>query len=191
MTDTDRQTAAAKVLWHFLMSLDGYVAGPNHAMDWMTGFSVRPGLHAEYIETTGAVLAGRSGYDSAIGDSRPYGGAWSGPIFVLTHHPQDARQAEDITLLSCPVDEAVQIALDAAGGKNVEVFSPTIGRQLLELGLIDEIDIHVAPVLLGDGIRLYDSPHGEPIRLDRVGADNPKAVVNVRYRPIAPAKRPI
>jgi dihydrofolate reductase len=191
MTDTDRQTADAKVLWHFLVSLDGYVAGPNHEMEWMTGFSVRPGLHAEYIETTGAVLAGRSGYDSAIGDSRPYGGAWKGPIFVLTHHPQDARQAEGITILSCPVDEAVQIALDAAGGKNVEVFSPTIGRQLLELGLIDEIDLHIAPVLLGDGIRLYDSPHGGPIRLDRVGADDPKAVVNVRYRPIAPAKSPI
>ena len=191
MTDTDRQTPDAKVLWHFLMSLDGYVAGPNHEMDWMTGFTVRPGLHAEYIETTGAVLAGRSGYDSAIGDSRPYGGAWQGPIFVLTHHPQDARQAEGITILSCPVDEAVRIALDAAAGKNVEVFSPTIGRQLLELGLIDEIDLHIAPVLLGDGIRLYDRPHGEPVRLDRVGGEDPKAVVNVRYRPIAPANRPI
>src|SRR5437764_305084 len=88
------------------------------------------------------------------------------------------------------VDEAVQIALGAAGGKNVEVFSPTIGRQLLALGLIDEIDLHIAPVPLGDGIRLYDSPYGRPIGLDRVGADDPKAVMNVRYRPIAPAKRP-
>ena len=57
-------------------------------MDWMTDISVRAGLHAEYIETTGAVLAGRDGFDSAIGDSRPYGGAWEGPIFVLTHHPR-------------------------------------------------------------------------------------------------------
>ena len=71
MTDTTPQSAEGKVLWHFLMSLDGYVAGPSHQMDWMAGFSVRPGLHAEYIETTGAVLAGRDGYDSAIGDSRP------------------------------------------------------------------------------------------------------------------------
>jgi len=191
MTDTDRRTAEGKVLWHFLMSLDGYVAGPNHEMDWMTGFTVRPGLHAEYIETTGAVLAGRNGYDSAIGDSRPYGGAWKGPIFVLTHHPQDAREAEDITILSCPVDEAVRIALDAAAGKNVEVFSPTIGCQLLELGLIDEIDLHIAPVLLGDGIRLYDCPDGEPIRLDRVGGQDAKAVVNVRYRPTISARASI
>jgi dihydrofolate reductase len=152
-------------------------------MDWMTGISFRAGLHAEYIETTGAVLAGRDGFDSAIGDSRPYGGAWEGPIFVLTHHPEDARQSEGVTILSCPVDEAVRIALEAAGGKNVEVFSPNIGRQLLELGLIDEIDLHIAPVLLGAGIRLYDNPTHEPIRLHRVGDDGPTSAVNVRYRP--------
>jgi dihydrofolate reductase len=184
MADTAPQKADAKVLWHFLMSLDGFVAGPNHEMDWMTGFSVRPGLHAEYIQTTGAVLAGRSGFDSAIGDSRPYGGAWQGPIFVLTHHPADARPAADITFLSCPVDEAVQIALDAAGGKNVEVFSPTIGRQLLKMGLIDEIDLHIAPILLGDGIRLYDNPGSVPIRLHRVGDAEPNSVLNARYQPV-------
>jgi dihydrofolate reductase len=58
-------------------------------------------------------------------------------VFVLTHHPEDAQ---------------------AAGGKDLEVFSPTIGRQLVERGLIDEIDLHIAPVLLGDGIRLFDNP---------------------------------
>ena len=125
---------------------------------------------------------------TAIGDSRPYGGAWTGPIFVLTHPPEDARQAEGITVLSCPVEEAVQIALDAAGGKNVEVFSPTIGSQLLNKGLIDEIDLHIAPILLGEGIRLYDKPGGEPIRLHRVGGD-PVSVVNVRYRPATTYRR--
>ena len=75
------------MLFHFLMSLDGFVAGPNHEMDWMTGISVRPGLHDEYIKTTGAILGGRDGWD-VISDSRPYGGAWHGPIFVLTHHPE-------------------------------------------------------------------------------------------------------
>ena len=54
-------------------------------------------------------------------------------------------------------------------GKNLEVFSPTIGRQLLDLGLIDEIDLHIAPILLGEGIRLYDNPGTDPIRLLRVG----------------------
>ncbi|GAA2688113.1 dihydrofolate reductase family protein [Nonomuraea recticatena] len=183
MNDTEPQTAGGKVLWHFTMSLDGFVAGPNHEMDWMTtGMSARPGLIDEYVQTTGAVLGGRDGWDVS-GDSRPYGGAWKGPIFVLTHHPEDAAPADDVTFLNCGPAEAVRIGLAAAGGKNLEVFSPSIGRQLLERGLIDEIDLHIAPVLLGDGIRLYDNPGGEPIRLHRVGEGAPTAVVNVRYRP--------
>ena len=183
MTDTQPQTAGGKVLWHFTMSLDGFVAGPDHAMGWMTGFTFRPGLVDEYVKTTGAVLGGRAGWDAAVGDHRPYGGAWEGPIFVLTHHPEDATPADGVTFLSCDPAEAVRIALEAAGGKNLEVFSPTIGRQLLELGLINEIDLHIAPILLGDGIRLYDSPGGDPIRLDRVGDGEATSAVNLRYRP--------
>jgi dihydrofolate reductase len=183
MDDTAPQTAAAKVLWHFTMSLDGFVAGPEHQMDWMTGISFRPGLAGEYVKTTGAVLGGRSGWD-VVNDSRPYGGAWDGPIFVLTHHPEDATPADGVTFLNCGPAEAVRIGLAAAGGKNLEVFSPTIGRQLLELGLIDEIDLHIAPVLLGAGIRLYDSPGTEPLRLHRVGEGDPASAVNVRYRPV-------
>lgn len=53
------------------------------------------------------------------------------------------------------------------------MFSPTIGRQLLELGLIDEIDLQIASVMLGQGIRLYDNPEKEPIRLHHVGEDRP------------------
>ncbi|MCP2335910.1 dihydrofolate reductase family protein [Actinomadura rupiterrae] len=177
------QTATGKVLWHFEMSLDGFVAGPEHDMGWMAGMSVRPGLLDEYVRTTGAVLAGRDGWDAVIGGARPYGGAWKGPVFVLTHHPEDAEPAADVTFLDCDVAEAVRIARTAAGGKNVEVFSPSIGRQLLERGLIDEIDLHVAPVLLGDGIRLFDRHGGVPVRLERVGGEGPRAVVDVRYRP--------
>jgi len=176
------QLAAGKVLMHFAVSVDGFVAGPGHDMSFMERTTVREGLHRGYIESTGAILAGRNGFDSAIGDSRPYGGAWQGPIFVLTHHPEDARPAEDITFLSCPVDEAVRIALDAAQGKNVEVFSPTICAQLLRLDLIDEIDIHIVPVLLGDGIRLYDALGGYPIHLRRDSA-TPTRTVDLRYEP--------
>ena len=183
MTETAPQTAAGKVLWHFTMSLDGFVAGPGHSMDFMAGATFRPGLVQEYVDTTGAVLAGRDGFDSAIGDSRPYGGAWQGPIFVLTHHPEDAEPTAGITFLDCPVEEAVRIGLEAAGGKNLEVFSPSIGRQLLPLGLIDEIDLHLAPVLLGDGIRLYETTGGRPVRLRRV-ADEPSLAVDLRYRPV-------
>ena len=190
MIDAGPQSAAGKVLWHFTMSLDGFVAGPNHEMGWMTGISFRPGLVDEYVATTGAVLGGRDGWDGAVDDSRPYGGAWQGPIFVLTHHPEDATPADGVTFLNCGPAEAVRIGLEAAAGKNLEVFSPTIGRQLLQLGLIDEIDLHIAPILLGEGVRLYDNPGGQPIRLHRVSAGDPSSALNVRYRPVATAQMP-
>ena len=128
--------------------------------------------------------------DGFVADSRPYGGAWAGPIFVLTHHPQDATAAGRVTFLNCDPAEAVRIGLEAAGGKNLEVFSPTIGRQILERGLIDEIDLHIAPILLGKGIRLYDNPGGKPIRLHLVGEGDPASAVNVRYRPTTAARIP-
>jgi dihydrofolate reductase len=187
--DIEPQTAEGKVLLHFALSLDGFVAGPGHSMDFLTRATNRPGLVQEYIATTGAVLAGRDGFDSAIGDSRPYGGKWQGPIFVLTHHPEDAPPTPDITFLSCPVEEAVRIGLEAASGKNLEVFSPTIGKQLLQLGLVDEIDLHFAPVLLGDGIRLYDAPGGKPLHLRGTGPD-PTQTVSVRYHPPGRDDRP-
>jgi dihydrofolate reductase len=191
VNDTGRQTADGKVLWHFTMSLDGFVAGPDHSMDWMTGFSHRPGLIEEYTSTTGAVLGGRTGWDLHPHPGDIYGGAWAGPLFVLTHHPQDAAPVDGVTFLDCDPAEAVRIGLAAAGGKNLEVFSVTIGRQLLDLGLIDEIDLHIAPVLLGQGIRLYDNPGGEPIRLLLAGEADPALVVNVRYRPaMAVGKEP-
>lgn len=188
MGDTGRQTAGGKVLWHFTMSLDGFVAGPGHSMDWMMGSTTnRPGLMEEYVESTGAVLGGRDGWDAYPDPNAIYGGAWKGPLFVLTHHPEDATPAEGVTFLNCDVAEAVRIGLEAAAGKNLEVFSPTIGRQLLERGLIDEIDLHIAPVLLGDGIRLYHNPGGEPIHLQRVDSEgNTTLEVNVRYLPLKP-----
>ncbi|MFF3522032.1 dihydrofolate reductase family protein [Streptomyces albidoflavus] len=80
--------------------------------------------------------------------------------------------------------EAVRIGPDAAGGGNLEVLSPTVGRQLLERGLIDEIDLHVAPVLLGDGVRLFDNPGGAPVRLALLNGDDPAREVNLRHRPL-------
>jgi dihydrofolate reductase len=182
------QRAEGKALWHFTMSLDGFVAGPGHSMDWMAGLTTgRPDIVEEYIATTGAVLGGRDGFDAFPDASTVYGGAWSGAVFVLTHHPEDAAASEGTTFLSCDVAEALRIAKEAAGGKNVEILSASIGRQLLERGLLDEIDLHIAPVLLGDGIRLYDDPGGAPIPLVFTMTDEPRHEINVRARPLRDA----
>ncbi len=177
------QTAAGKVLWHFSMSLDGFIAGPGHSMEWMSGFTGRDGIVEEYVATTGAILGGRDGWDAFPDVSTTYGGLWHGHTFVLTHHPEDAAPTEGVTFVDVDVAEALRMALEAAGGKNVEVLSASVGRQLLERGLIDEIDIHLAPVLLGDGIRLYDNPGGMPIPLTLVNGGG-RVEVDLRYRPV-------
>lgn len=94
-----------------------------------------------------------------------------------------APPAPGVTIISLDVAEAVRIGLEAAGGKNLEIFSADIGRQLIELGPIDEIHLHIAPVLLGDGIRLYDNPGGAPVPLELINGERPKAEVNMQYRP--------
>ena len=119
------------------------------------------------------MLGGRDGWDAFPDPGATYGGAWTGPTFVLTHHPEDAQPANGVTFLDCDVAEAVRIGLEAAEGKTLEILSPTIGRQLLERGLVDELDLHISPVLLGDGIRLFDNPGGTPIALGLRNGDDP------------------
>ena len=79
--------------------------------------------------------------------------AGSGPVFVLSHRPQDAPDDPKATFVS-GIDEALARARDAAGGKNVEIFGANVARQCLDVGFIDEVVVHLAPILLGDGVRL-------------------------------------
>jgi dihydrofolate reductase len=190
---TSTTPARGKVMWHFTMSLDGFIAGPNHSMDWLAGLPERPGLVEQLAAGVGAILAGRRGYDAgaavAPGNaaSLPFGGAFQGPIFVLTHHPEDAIPDPGVTFLDCDVDEAVATALAAAGGKNVEVFSADVGRQCVTRGLIDEFYVHLVPVMVGDGVRLFDCPGIDPVSWERIDDGDPGrlgGVVDLRYRPV-------
>lgn len=106
------------------------------------------------VATSGAILAGRRGYDAGLGQpseaaTKPYGGAWSGTIFVLTHHPEDAVPDRTVTFLNCDIAQAVKTGLDAAGGRNLEVFGSDIARQCATRGLTDEFYVHIAPMMLG------------------------------------------
>ncbi|WP_245237099.1 dihydrofolate reductase family protein [Streptomyces iakyrus] len=114
------------------------------------------------------------------------------PLFLLTHHPEDAPPIPGVTSLDCDVAEELRIARETAGDKNVEVFSPTIGRQLLERGLIDVIDLHIAPVLLGGGIRLAvrqppaARPSGWSCSAGRTAGRSPHAPSNPGHTPSSP-----
>jgi dihydrofolate reductase len=103
---------------------------------------------------------------------------------VLTHHPDDAAPHEGITLLDCDITEAVRTGLGAAGGEDLEVFGADLARQCLDHGLIDEFHVHLAPVMLCDGIRLLDATGVDPVRWERIlDPDSGAQVLDLRYRP--------
>ena len=121
----------------------------------------------------------------AIGkpEAAPYGGAWNGPILVLTHHPPATSQDPAITFISDDIGAAVAAAVGAAGGRNVVVFGANVARQCIDAGLLDEILVHVAPVLLGDGVRVFESPGaGRAIDLERISVEEWGQVTTLRFR---------
>ena len=136
------------------------------------------------IETTGAIIMGR--YTHEVEDrGRPgiYGGAWTGPYFVLSHEPPTAVPAWMTgTFINEDIEAAVARATRAAGGKNVGIVGANLAKQCLERGLLDEIIIHLAPVLLGDGVRLLDVPGGQRVRLEPTHAARTGQLTDLRFR---------
>jgi dihydrofolate reductase len=168
---------SGKVVVNRCMSLDGFIAGPGHSMDWGGGRAladfVAPDDFAEVAAATGAMLVGRRTWE--VGDrmaeepgSTDY--PFSGPMFLLTHRPLEPPDPE-VTLLSGDIGEAVATALDAAGGKNLEILGADVASQCLQRRLVDEILVYVLPVLLGDGILVYVLPVllGDGIRFSSPG----------------------
>jgi dihydrofolate reductase len=157
-----------KVVWHVTMSLDGFITGPDDSMDWVFDYDGPSQLADQVIKTTGAILAGRRWYDLVkirwSGRQGIYGGAWSGPVFVITHQPPEAPNDPGISFLFDGIHNAVATALAAAEGKNVVLFGANIPQQCLAVGLLDEIVVRLAPVLFGDGIRLYGSPGARQVQ---------------------------
>ena len=144
----------SKVLWHVTLSLDGFIAPRDNSAEWMFEYGSAGPMGREVMDRTGAILAGRRGFDLGIragaGPRAIYGGAWLGKVFVLTHRPGET--VGDVTFLSSGAEEAIATAQDAAGTKDVGVFGADVAAQCISAGLIDEIFVHLVPVLLGDGI---------------------------------------
>jgi dihydrofolate reductase len=175
---------AGPVFIHATMSLDGYIADTDGTLDWAFGF---PGPSAaavsEIIASIGAVLAGRHGYDLGMmrGDKKVYGGAWSGPQFVLTHRREDAPDNSSITFVSGGIRQAVETARAAADGKDVVIMGANISQQCLAEGLVDELLLHVVPVVLGDGIRLFASP-ARQVTLEPISVGQSGQIADLRFR---------
>jgi dihydrofolate reductase len=173
------------LVWHITMSLDGFIAGPDDSMRWASDAYDQDSSVEETGQNTGAIVGGRRWYDMATakydGVAGIYGGAWEGPVFVLTHRPPDPAEDPTVTFVSDGLDAALEAARRAADGKDVEVFGADIARQCLDAGLLDEIVVHIAPVLLGDGVRLYDAPGTARVDLHRTEVSHSGQVVNLRF----------
>jgi dihydrofolate reductase len=176
------------VAWHVVMSLDGFVAAPGDDMRWIFDVIGPSDTGNEMVSTTGAIVMGRRTYEVEDRD-RPgiYGGAWNGPLFVLTHEaPAAVPDWMTGTFVHEGVEDAVARARAAAGERNVGILGASIARQCLDGGLLDEIVVQVAPILLGEGVRFFDRPRSQQIKLEKTSVAESGQLTDLRFRVLAP-----
>jgi dihydrofolate reductase len=161
----------SKLLYSATMSLDGFIAGVDGDMSWLTEYLAGGPEIDELAAGIGALLVGRrtfQGDDPNRGTDAEgaFGGTWHGPSIVLTHE-RLTTDDPDVTFVS-DLERAVATAKEAAAGRYVNVLGANVARQCLQAGLLDELLVLIAPVLLGDGTRLFDHPGGTRVRLEPV-----------------------
>lgn len=175
-----------KLLYSATMSLDGFIAGVGGDMSWLTAHLGPNPLVDDLVGEVGALLVGNrtfggdDPYRGTENEGKAFGGAWEGPSFVLTHHAPD-RAVPGVTFVG-DLASGVAAAKAAAGDKYVTVLGADVARQCLDAGVLDEILVIIAPVLLGDGVRLFDHPGGADVRLARVSMSGVPHGTNLWFR---------
>jgi dihydrofolate reductase len=193
------------------ISLDGYVAGTDVSLDNPGGDGAEPlfewihnlaswrerqgmtggeenrdsELMREWFDATGAVVMGRMMYDTGEefwGDNPPF----RAPVFVLTHRPRPTLVKEGgttFTFVTDGIHSALARAKAAAGNRNVDIAGgASTVRQYLGEDLIDELHLHVVPVLLGDGLRLFEGPGAGRRDLEPVATVATPLATHLKYR---------
>jgi dihydrofolate reductase len=199
-----------KVVVDITMSLDGFIAGPNDGPElglgeggerlhqWVYDLASWREPHGlaggktnkdsevldEAFRTAGSTVVGRRMFDNAKGwgENPPF----HMPVFVLTHEARETEAKEGgttFTFVTDGIESALEQAKAAAGDKNVSVAggANTI-QQFLGSGLLDEMQIHIAPMLLGGGIRLFDHLDTQHIELEKTRVIDSPGVTHLRYR---------
>src|ERR1700693_1338738 len=110
------------------------------------------------------------------------GGAWSGPQFVLTNNAPKDEEDASMAFVSGDIRGAMGVAREA-GDRNVMIIGADVARQCIQAGLIDEIRVHLAPVLLGDGVRFFSWPGAQhAVRLETLDAARWGQLTNLHFR---------
>lgn len=197
-----------KVILDISISLDGFIAAPNdnqqqplgtggeaiqswlfsgdqpsHYNEFFRLSSTNRDIFDHAISKTGAMIVGRRTFDIVNGweGSHPIQGI---PLFVVTHQAPEAY-LEGHTMfrfVTDGVESAVEQAKKAANGKNISIGTANIAQQCIKAKLLDEMHLHVAPILLGRGIRLFDQIGSEQIKLENKQVIDGSEVVHLKYR---------
>lgn len=173
------------MLYSATMSLDGFIAGPGGDMSWLTEHLGPNPVADDLVGRIGALLVGNrsfTGDDPNRGTEKEgaFEGAWSGPQFVLAHSRPDA-EVPGVTFVD-NLDSAVTAAKAAAGDRYVNIIGADVARQCLQAGELDEILVFIAPLLLGDGVRLLDWPGGTNVKLERLSLDSTPQATTLWFR---------
>jgi dihydrofolate reductase len=198
-----------KVVFNMTVSLDGFVAGPNDGPENGLGDGGEPLFNwyfsgdTEVIVSDGTPLLkvsaqsaeilkeGFARYGAGVWGRRTFdiAHAWGGhppgrPAFIVTHSaPQEwAYAGSPFIFVTDGVESAIRRAKEAAGDKDVVVCTASILQQCLNLGLVDEIHLDVAPLLLGKGVRLFDHLNIEPVELERLRVIEAPGVTHLGFR---------
>lgn len=189
----------SKVIFDTSMSLDGFMTAANVRPEeplgdggeqlhrWAFGQDeASRKLMEEEIEKLGAVVCGRTTYDHSIqwwGADGPTG-SMRLPVFVVTHSaPATSPNNGVYSFVTGGIAQALEAARKAAGSKNISVMGGAdIGQQSIRAGLVDEISIHLAPVLFGSGTRMFEHLGNEHIQLEAVGVIQTGTTTHLRFR---------
>ena len=190
-----------KVIFEISMSLDGFIAGPKDDSnpdrelggldllhDWRFGSQSPAEAEAYEVEkfkSMGAGIVGRRMLDLGIG---PWGEnpTFHTPIFVLSHEPREPIHKQGGTtyyFVTDGIESALQQAEEAAGDKDIIVLGGAdVAQQYLKAGLLDELHIHLVPILLGEGIPLFENTGTEQIKLEQISVAEAPGVAHFQYR---------
>lgn len=186
-----------KVVLSMSVSLDGFAAGVDVGVDLPMGEGglrlhdwllkrpigeVNAQVAQEMHATTGAVVLGRRTYDVGVGlwGDTPF----PVPCFVLTHEVREKRVEKSgvFTFITEGLKCAMTQAQAAAGGKNVGIMGVDTARQCLRAGLVDELQLQLVPVLLGQGVRLFDCLGSALTQLERTRVVEGVDVTHLHFR---------
>jgi dihydrofolate reductase len=194
------ERAMGKVVLDVSISLDGFITGPDGDLErvhaWMFSGADPEGINRrvieEFFETTGASVMGRGMWDAVDGPKGWGPNGWTGPdgtvlplpVFVLTHERREAviRGNTTFTFLEEGIEGALERAEAAAGERDVVLQGANVARQYLRAGLLDEIRLHLVPVMLGDGVRLFERDETGRVELERTEVLEAPGVTHLRFR---------